>query len=946
MSMLTLDSGVSGSKPVKLRAACNQCSSVKMKCTGERTGCQRCVNISVQCIYAESRVGKVPGVRAKRRYQSNTEGNSSNESPPGFQAPDIALGARAEESAIDEEFDEDSIVWSAGLQYPFNAEMGTFDSADDSFQGLYPIQSPTTPSVIQPSSSASIPTLSSATSDFFLGNLNFGMEELVRTSNRLDSNIIGTRSSPCQQVQQSQPKPQKQTQQNRQGAVAVDSQCILACCQIISSLENYILADLNVLDIILGTVKRTVDKLNVMVNLQLESRNMRCIALFGVIMDQIIVLLEAGSQSFFAQNRSQWPQELTAGLDYFGNTSLNLGFETFQVDPEDKRAWGSKIILKELQHCIEFLHKLMPLVRIGLNNGQPSMLHEHVPDAVSASPSDASKENLPTIEGEVETPAPKHSWRFWLIIIAMCLCAFTSSLDTLIITTALPRVTESIGGEQQYVWIANSFLFASTVIQPLYGQVSNIFGRRMPMLVALSLFAIGSGIGGGAVNVPMLISGRTVQGLGTGGIFVMSDLIICDLVPLRERAKYMGMVLSTAAIGTAIGPVVGGGLAQADWRWVFYINLPISIPALIMLFFFLQLNYKREPTWAAALLRVDWLGNLIFIPSILAILLGLVMGGTVFPWSSWHIILPIVLGGVGWILFHVHQASPICKEPSVPPHLFSNRTSCIGFLLAFNSAMILNWSAYFLPFYFQASQGTNPVLSGVYVLPFTLFMVPAAMVAGGLLAKFGQYKPFHWIGFGLFALAAGLLSTLDTSSPRAAWICYQILGAIGLGLILTTILPAILASLEESDAAVATSTFSFLRSFGYTFGVTIPSVIFNGQFDKLSYRISDPLLRSELGNGAAYGYASSGLISSLPEDIQSEVRGVYSDSIKTTWQVALGFALLGFLLVVVEKRVKLRTELETEFGLKEPQKKKAEPEDGNTKEFITEEVKVDGGVST
>jgi MFS family permease len=469
------------------------------------------------------------------------------------------------------------------------------------------------------------------------------------------------------------------------------------------------------------------------------------------------------------------------------------------------------------------------------------------------------------------------------------------------------------------------------VIQPLFGQISNIFGRRTPMLVALALFATGSGIGGGSTNVPMLIGGRTVQGLGAGGIFVMSDMIVCDIVPLRERAKFMGMVLSTAAIGTAIGPVVGGGLAQANWRWVFYINLPFCIPALILMFFFLQLKYKREPTWKAALLRVDWLGNAIFIPSILAILLGVVMGGTVFPWKSWHIIVPIVLGAAGCVLFHVHQSSTICKEPSVPARLFSNRTSCIGFFLAFNASMMLNWTAFFLPFYFQASLGTSPVRSSVYLLPFNLFMVPAAMVTGGLLSKFGQYKPFHWAGFGLYALSAGLLSTLDSHSTRAQWVIFQILSAIGIGMTINSILPAILSTLEESDTAVATGTFSFLRGLGFTFGVTIPSIIFNGQFDRYSHRISDAALREQLGNGAAYGYASSGTISSLPHDLQEEVRGVYSDAIKTIWQVALAFALLGFLLVVVERHVELRTELDTEFGLKEKEKKNIEPENGNLK---------------
>ena len=158
-----------------------------------------------------------------------------------------------------------------------------------------------------------------------------------------------------------------------------------------------------------------------------------------------------------------------------------------------------------------------------------------------------------------------HSLAFWVIIAVLCLTTLVSSLDSLIITTALPQVTDAIGGREHYVWIANSFMLASTVVQPLYAQLSNIFGRRNPLLVALVLLSLGSGIAGGANNVAALIAGRVVQGLGSAGLFVLMDLIVCDMVPLRERAKYLGIVMSTAAIGTTMEPIVGGALAQADW---------------------------------------------------------------------------------------------------------------------------------------------------------------------------------------------------------------------------------------------------------------------------------------------------------------------------------------------------------------------------------------------
>lgn len=194
-------------------------------------------------------------------------------------------------------------------------------------------------------------------------------------------------------------------------------------------------------------------------------------------------------------------------------------------------------------------------------------------------------------EGTVNVDGPtdfKHSWRVWCIFIVLCLLSFLGAIDSTVTTTALPTISREIGGSDNYVWIANSYLFTSTVPQPLYAQVANIFGRRNPMLVAIALFVLGSGLAGGATSSGMLIAARTVQGLGTGGLYVLSDIIICDIIPPRYRGPYLSAVLSTAAIGTTVGPIIGGAFAQVNWRWVFVRSValsglpmgPIPIPAL------------------------------------------------------------------------------------------------------------------------------------------------------------------------------------------------------------------------------------------------------------------------------------------------------------------------------------------------------------------------------
>ena len=320
-----------------------------------------------------------------------------------------------------------------------------------------------------------------------------------------------------------------------------------------------------------------------------------------------------------------------------------------------------------------------------------------------------------------------------------------------------------------------------------------------------------------------------------------------------------------------------------------------------------------------ALKRVDLLDNAIFIPSIIAILLGLILGGVQFPWKSYHVIVPLVLGFLGWASFHIHQASPICKEPSMPPRLFKNRTLAVGFAFAIISAILLQTVAYFMPVYFQAILGTSPLGAGIDFLPYTAAIVSFGIVAGIVMSKTGLYKPLHWAGFALNAIGAGLLSLLSHGSSKAAWACFQIIAAAGTGIILTAMLPAILAALPESDVAVATGVFSFVRSFGYTWGVTVSSIVFNDQFNRYSGSISDAGVRDQLVDGAAYGLASGDFVKQLLSAIKNEVIAVYVVALQRVWQITIAFSCLGFFLVFVEKHVELRKELNTEYGLEEKQ---------------------------
>jgi hypothetical protein len=340
------------------------------------------------------------------------------------------------------------------------------------------------------------------------------------------------------------------------------------------------------------------------------------------------------------------------------------------------------------------------------------------------------------------------------------------------------------------------------------------------------------------------------------------------------------------------------------------------------------LRTKQQPTSQHALRRIDFVGNAIFIPSMIAILFGLSMGGVKYPWKSYHIVVPLVLGTLGWIAFHVHQASGICKEPSVPTRLFSNRTSATAYGLTFISSIIVQMITYFFPVYLQAVKGKSPLQAGVQFLPFAGSALFFAVLAGTLLSKTGLYRPLHWASFVLSAIGFGIFTLLDENSSKAAWVCFQIVASAGAGIVMSVLLPACMAALPESDVASATAAYSFLRTFGYVWGVTIPSITFNDQFNKHLHEIGDETLRPLLANGAAYAYASQQSLQQLSETTKAQVLGVYVKSLKTVWQVGIAFSVLAFFLVFLERHVPLRKELDTEFGLQEGEKDTVEVEKG------------------
>ncbi|RAH75887.1 putative MFS transporter [Aspergillus japonicus CBS 114.51] len=475
----------------------------------------------------------------------------------------------------------------------------------------------------------------------------------------------------------------------------------------------------------------------------------------------------------------------------------------------------------------------------------PTPIHSKVPD----NPHDrwTQPENEKTNSDESPpppVPKPRKTWLFWALFPALCMTTFLAALETSILSTALPTIV-------------------------------------------LDFHASESAIAGSANTTPAIIDGRAVQGMGGGGINILVDTVICDLVPLRQRGKYVALMASVRAVGTTIGPVLGGAFAQhASWRWVFYINSPLCGVSLYLLVLFLRVNHPPRPpntTLGQQFGRVDLLGNTILTLAVVAILLALTWTGTAYPWSSWRILTPLFLGLAGLALFCIHQASRLCRDPSIPPQLFSSATALL---------------AYFLPVYFQALRSLATTAFGLAVLPITAAIAPFGVITGVLIAMKNKYRPFHFLGYVCVTIGVALFSLLDNNSPARDWAGFQ-------------------AVLPESEVATATATWAFVRSPGCIWGIAIPTSIFNTRVQQMLSVVSDGPLRRSLANGDAYALAAEGLIKSLQgqAELQREVLRLYEDGLRWVWLMAVPFGVIGFLLCFPVREVKLREQLVTEFRL-------------------------------
>ncbi|ORY25555.1 major facilitator superfamily domain-containing protein [Naematelia encephala] len=414
-----------------------------------------------------------------------------------------------------------------------------------------------------------------------------------------------------------------------------------------------------------------------------------------------------------------------------------------------------------------------------------------------------------------------------VVFVGLSCALFCSLLDQTIVSTALPTIGQDFEQADIVSWVGTSYLLTSTAFQPMSGRLSDIFGRKVVLSASLLVFLVGTTLCAVAQSMTQLIAFRALAGIGGGGMMTLIMVIASDVVPLKERGKYQGILGGIVAAANSAGPLLGGVLSEKlTWRWCFYINLPLTVLSILVVTFLLPLKRVHGGV-RRKLKQIDYLGCALTLIWTILVLLPLSWAGQQMPWSSVGVILPLALGGICLVLFCIVEWR-FAHLPIVPMSLFANMTFLGAQIATFFSGMMFYTSLYYLPLYFQVIWGSSPLRSGILLLPLILTQTVTSFTTGLIVSKTGDYKINLMIGYLLWAIGSGLLATIDENTSLGKLVGFQILTGIGAGQTFQTGLIAVQASVAQSEMAVATGARNFFRLLGGTISLAVCAAILNG----------------------------------------------------------------------------------------------------------------------
>ncbi len=485
-----------------------------------------------------------------------------------------------------------------------------------------------------------------------------------------------------------------------------------------------------------------------------------------------------------------------------------------------------------------------------------------------------------------------------VIIVSLMLVMLLAALDQTIVSTALPRIATELHGLDKLSWVATAYLLTSAITTPIYGKISDLFGRKKIFQVAIIIFLVGSVLAGIAQTMNQLVLARAVQGIGAGGLIALVMAIVGDVIPPRQRGKYMGYFGAVFGVSSVAGPLLGGFLTESlSWRWVFFVNIPLGIVAFMAVASRLHLPvHKRQHS-------IDYLGAALLAAGSVCLLLATVWGGTMYPWLSGQII-GLIGGGVALAVAFVLWELK-AKEPIIPMRLFKNDIFTVSVLLSLLAGIAMFASILYIPLYQQVVRGYSPTKSGLLMLPLVMGLLLASIISGRITSKIGKYKMFPIIGTLLLALGLWLFSHLTlTTSEWTLGLWMFIVGA-GLGSFMQIMTLAIQNAVPRTELGTATSSATFFRSLGSSFGGAIFGTILTS---RLTYHLTQTLPH---GSAAVPGLSvhaiqSGAGLQHLPPNVTHTVLQSFVLSFQEMFLLAIPFALLACVVALFLRESPLR----------------------------------------
>ena len=481
-----------------------------------------------------------------------------------------------------------------------------------------------------------------------------------------------------------------------------------------------------------------------------------------------------------------------------------------------------------------------------------------------------------------------------LVFAGLMVTMLLASLDQMIFSTALPTIVGELDGVNHMLWVTTAYILASTITLPVYGKLGDLIGRKGLFIMAIAVFMVGSVIGGLAHNMTWLIAGRAVQGLGGGGLLILAQAIIADVVPARQRGRYMGIMGGVFAVSSVAGPLLGGWFTDSiGWRWAFWMNIPLGILALASAAFFLRLpkNTNRNPS-------IDVAGISLLAVASTCLVLMTTWGGNTYDWNS-PVIIGLILGaivaGISFVFVERRAAEPI-----MPLHLFRQRNFNLTTIVGLSIGVAMFGALAYLPTYLQMVTGANATQAGLLMIPLMAALLIASIVSGQLVSKTGRYKWFPITGMVLVGISLYLLSTMTPT--LAVWIIcgYLAIMGLGLGMSMQILILIVQNTFPVTEVGTATASNNYFRQIGASLGSAIVGSLFVAKLTQLlGERLPAGGTSAEGGNNSL----TPAVVRDLPQAVHDVIVGAYNDALTPVFLYMVPLVVVGLILLffVVEK---------------------------------------------